>query len=301
MSPFGSSPRPPQVFVSYSHDSPAHRDRVLALCDRLRRDGIDAEVDRYEAAPPEGWPRWTMRRTEAADFVLVVCTETYRRRFDGKEGKSRGLGVMWEGAVVTQTLYDAATVNGKFVPVVFAPEDEAHIPTVLRGVTRHNLASENGYEQLCRHLTDQPATPRPDLGRVLSLPPQPRESSFLPPPRPARRRAWPRVALAAFLGGGLALGGYHLTLTGPEPAKQVLQGEIVDAETRLPLPRVLVRLPAFDLEWTTNGTGKYRFEVAVPAGTQVELSATKDGYQPINVDPPVGTGQLETRRMWRSR
>jgi hypothetical protein len=35
-------PRPPHVFLSYSHDSQEHKDRVLALCDRLRADGIDA-------------------------------------------------------------------------------------------------------------------------------------------------------------------------------------------------------------------------------------------------------------------
>ena len=139
-------PRPPNVFVSYSHDSPAHMDRVLALCDRLRRDGINAEMDQYEAAPLEGWPRWTLRQTEAADFMLIVCTETYRRRFDGKEEKGRGLGVAWEGAVATQALYDAAAAGGKFVPIVFAPEDEAHIPTILRGVTRYNLGSKSGYE-----------------------------------------------------------------------------------------------------------------------------------------------------------
>jgi SEFIR domain len=296
---FSSGPlRPPLVFVSYSHDSPTHMDRVLALCDRLRRDGIDAEVDQYDAAPREGWPRWTLRQIEAADFVLVVCTETYRRRFDGKEEKGRGQGVAWEGAVVTQVLYDSA-VGGKFVPVVFSPEDEAHIPTVLRGMTRYNLVSENGYEQLYRYLTGQPAAPRPDLGPVLSLPPKPRESRFLPLPVPAaRRRAWPRIASSVFLGGALALGGY-LTLTPAE--KQVLQGEILDAETRRPLPGVLVRLPDLDLEDTTDGNGKYRFEVAVRAGTQVRLRATKDGYESINVDPPAGTGQLETRRMWRSR
>ena len=31
--------RPPTVFFSYSHDSPEHADRVLALSDRLRADG----------------------------------------------------------------------------------------------------------------------------------------------------------------------------------------------------------------------------------------------------------------------
>jgi hypothetical protein len=289
---------PRQVFVSYSHDSPAHMDRVLALCDRLRRDGIDAEVDQYEPAPPEGWPRWTLRRIEAADFVLVVCTETYRRRFDGKEERGRGLGVTWEGAVLTQVLYDAAAVGGKLVPVVFAPEDEAHVPIVLRGVTRHDLGSEGGYEQLYRHLTHQPAAPRPSLGTVLSLPPRSRESSFLWTPPAPRARAWPRIALAAFLGGALALGGY-LTFRAV-PGKQALEGEILDSNS-LPLSGVKVSLPDFDLDTTTDRKGRYHFEVAVPRETRVKLRATKDGYVPINVDPPAGTGYLDQRLMWRSR
>ena len=52
----GADPKHPRVFISYSHDSNAHADRVLALSDRLRRDGIDATVDQYELSPPEGWP-----------------------------------------------------------------------------------------------------------------------------------------------------------------------------------------------------------------------------------------------------
>ena len=32
----------PQVFISYSHDSPEHQRRVLELSERLRADGIDA-------------------------------------------------------------------------------------------------------------------------------------------------------------------------------------------------------------------------------------------------------------------
>lgn len=288
--------RLPQVFVSYSHDSPAHMDRVLVLCDRLRRDGIDTEVDQYEAAPTEGWPRWTLRQIEAADFVLVVCTETYRRRFDGRE-EGHGLGVTWEGAIATQALYDAGAVSGKFVPVIFAPEDEAHIPAVLRGATRHNLGSEDGYEQLYRQLTGQSAAPRPDLGTALSLPAKSRESSFLPQVA-VRRRTWPRAAAAVFLGGALALSGYLIFQ--PAPAKQVLMGEIVDGTTGLPLPGVRIRLLELDLERTTDGNGRYRFEVAVPEEARVKLRATREGYRPINVNPPAGTGYLDRRLMWRS-
>lgn len=36
---------PPKVFISYSHDTVEHQERVLDLADRLRADGIDAEVD----------------------------------------------------------------------------------------------------------------------------------------------------------------------------------------------------------------------------------------------------------------
>jgi SEFIR domain-containing protein len=50
--------RPPKVFISYSHDSEEHAARVLRLANDLRRDGIEASIDQYITAPPEGWPRW---------------------------------------------------------------------------------------------------------------------------------------------------------------------------------------------------------------------------------------------------
>jgi hypothetical protein len=49
---------PTRVFISYSHDSPEHADRVLALSDQLRAGGIDCILDQYEPAPEEGWPLW---------------------------------------------------------------------------------------------------------------------------------------------------------------------------------------------------------------------------------------------------
>jgi hypothetical protein len=67
---------PPRVFISYSHDSGGHRDRVLDLADRLRSDGIDAIIDQYVQVPPEGWAGWCEAEIEKACFVLMVCTET---------------------------------------------------------------------------------------------------------------------------------------------------------------------------------------------------------------------------------
>ena len=140
---------PPRAFISYSHDSDAHRMRVLALAERLRADGIDADLDQYvKGTPPQKWPRWMLDRLDWADFVLLVCTPTYYRRFRGQEDPDRGRGVDWEGAVITDSIYEARSATIKFVPVLFDPADEASIPEPVRGYTVYCLSSQTRYRQL---------------------------------------------------------------------------------------------------------------------------------------------------------
>src|SRR5271157_6634532 len=75
----------PRVFISYTHDDQDHMDRVWNLSERLRGDGVDCHIDQQEEAPAEGWPRWCRNQVQEAQFVLVVCSETYQRRYAGKE------------------------------------------------------------------------------------------------------------------------------------------------------------------------------------------------------------------------
>jgi hypothetical protein len=166
----------PKIFTSYSWDSPEHIDRVLALSDRLRADGIDCSLDQYEVSPPEGWPRWMENQVDWAEFVLVICTEQYYQRFRGRDSQSRG--VTWEGAIITQDLYDAQVKNTKFIPIVFSPLDSDHIPRILRPFTRYFLNTEEGYIQLYRHLTNQPSILKPELGNLRPLPPRERKQDF---------------------------------------------------------------------------------------------------------------------------
>lgn len=88
---------PPRVFISYSHDSPQHCDRVLALAQQLRRDGIDIELDQYHQQELVHWPHWCEEqlRPENSDFVLCVCTEEYKRRVEGRVAADVGKGVYW--------------------------------------------------------------------------------------------------------------------------------------------------------------------------------------------------------------
>ncbi len=168
MSPEISTPR---VFISYTHDSREHKNRVRGLSDRLRREGVDCHIDQYEQSPPEGWPLWMVNQVVDADFVLVICTETYERRFAGKEEPGKGLGGSWEGAVITQNLYDSQAKNTKFLPVIFSAQDADHIPIVLHSATRYQPDTEEGYDTLYRRLTNQPAVLKPELGGRKVLPP----------------------------------------------------------------------------------------------------------------------------------
>jgi hypothetical protein len=165
------------VFLSYSHDSDFHRERVLDLSERLRADGIATILDRYveKGSPPEGWPSWMMNGLNAATHIVCVCTETYRRRFLGQEVLGKGKGVDWEGALVTQALYDARSRTNRFIPVLFIPADEPHIPEPLRPQTHYVLDSEASYQAFYDALLDQAGvTP----GAVGTLKHKPRPASL---------------------------------------------------------------------------------------------------------------------------
>jgi hypothetical protein len=184
----------PRVFISYSHDSDEHRDRVLELADRLRADGIDAVIDQYVQSPPEGWPAWCEAEIRKSDFVPMICTETYIRRVNGEEEPGKGRGVLWEARLIKQHLYDARLVSNKFIPVLLADGSGAHVPTPVKGGTVYRVETLEGYDALLRLLTDQPLTPMPALGRRRSLPPKQRRAiaSLAEPARPLAALPHPR-------------------------------------------------------------------------------------------------------------
>ena len=145
-------PQKKKVFISYSHDSKEHLERVVKLSERLRKDGIEATIDQYEQSPEEGWLRWMERQVRESDSVLVVCTERYLRK---AEDPDEGSGVAWESMLSHQEIYKTRR-NRKFIPVVFGRADRMHVPEPLRAYTIHDLGAEEGYELLYRQITDQP-------------------------------------------------------------------------------------------------------------------------------------------------
>ena len=139
----------PQVFISYSYETPEHKKQVLEVSKRLRDDGVATQLDQYvNGTPEQTWPRWMLDQLDWADYVLCICTETYYRRFRGYEEPGTGKGADWEGAIITQEIYDRKNLTKKLVPVLFKLSDKKFIPEPLHGHTFYVWNTKAGYENL---------------------------------------------------------------------------------------------------------------------------------------------------------
>ena len=139
-----------KVFISYSHDSEVHKNRVQSFSNRLRESGINVIIDADMApgGPPEGWLNWSQKQVEEADRVLIVCTEGYRRRYESNEDPGKGLGVVFEARIIRQALYNTGGYNEKFRVIIFLEEDNNCVPTELQAYQRFLLYKSNDYNEL---------------------------------------------------------------------------------------------------------------------------------------------------------
>jgi tetratricopeptide (TPR) repeat protein len=168
-----------KIFISYSHDSEEHAERVLGLSNKLRNDGLDCVLDQYVVNPDDGWPKWMDRQLQEAEQVIVVCTQTCYNRVMGKEPKGKGKGVKWESTLAYQYIYDDDSKNNRFIPVVFDNNDAQYIPPILKGVNYYVVDNEKGYDKLYRRLTGQPEVIPPELGTIKKRPPKETPDDFL--------------------------------------------------------------------------------------------------------------------------
>ncbi len=147
------------VFISYSWESDAHRRWVIGLAARLRRDGVDAKLDHWHAAPGDQLTEFMEREIRANDFVIIVCTPTYKQKSNSRLG-----GVGYEGDIMTA---DALTSKNhrKFIPILALGRWQESAPDWLRGKYRINLSNneffEQGYHDLITTLHGERPKPPP--------------------------------------------------------------------------------------------------------------------------------------------
>lgn len=148
----------PTAFISYSWDSDEHREWVKTLATRLRSDGIDVTLDQWHAVPGDQLPDFMSSSIEQNDFVLIVCTPSYKEKSKRKVG-----GVRYEGDIITSQLFITQNQR-KFIPVLRQGKWEEAAPIWVVGKYYIDLRTtdhfESSYLDLLRTLRgDRPQAP----------------------------------------------------------------------------------------------------------------------------------------------
>lgn len=170
----------PKVFLSYAHIDKDYEQSILKFANHLREEqGIDANVDLYEDAPAQGWPRWMEDQVNQSDYVLVFCSKTYSDKFYNREN---GKGVKWEGALLYNHIYDMGTENTKFIPVYFHPDDLQYVLTPLKQYTHYCVSDQEAVNRLCLRIHGKAVYEKPPVRSSRSLPPKRPKSLFYSSP-----------------------------------------------------------------------------------------------------------------------
>jgi hypothetical protein len=186
--------RPSVAFLSYSWEGTAHEAWVLDIARRLRLDGVEALLDKWETRPGDDLAAYMESGISRSDFVLIFCTPSYRVKASRAHG-----GVRFEGSIMTGALV-TGTPRRKFVPILRGEEWTISAPPWLLGSFyldfRANPISENAYQDLLDTLLDRREAP--PLGQSPSIGSLPRTSEPVPFPNKATltssdESSWPFV------------------------------------------------------------------------------------------------------------
>lgn len=153
----------PKVFISYSHDSDAHRDWVYQMACRLVESGVETVLDQWDLQLGSNLIHFMENGLTNSDRVLVVCTDNYNTKSNGGLG-----GVGYEKNILTTELF-ANQDTAKFIPCIRAVTTLLKTPICLGGRTyidfSTNAAFEQSFKSLLHELFGVPERPKPKLGK----------------------------------------------------------------------------------------------------------------------------------------
>lgn len=153
----------PKVFISYSHDSPEHKQWVSELAAQLRRNGIDAILDQWDIGLGDDITRFMERGIVEADRVLVVCTVKYVSKANAEEG-----GVGYERMIVNAELIQNLGTD-KFIPIIRQASGKEKTPNFLGTRVYADFTSDTQFdvecEKLILELHEMPILEKPSLGK----------------------------------------------------------------------------------------------------------------------------------------
>lgn len=159
-------PEPPVAFVSYSWASDQHVAWVVNLARRLRANGVDVHLDRWDVRLGHDLYLFMEQYAEPSARVLVVLSDDYGPKADRRAEQSSGVGT--ETTIVSPTVYRSLGGN-RVIPVVpdsGSVADDPVVPTYLVGRIWIDFRGDHeaAYERLLRDLHGAPVEAVPPLG-----------------------------------------------------------------------------------------------------------------------------------------
>lgn len=117
----------PKVFISYSWEDEDHKLWVRQFTDKLIRNGVDATLDQYDLSLGDRLPYFMEQSIRSADYVLIICTPTYKEKSDARKG-----GVGYEGHIISDELL-SKNKERKFIPIIRKGTIQVAMPNCLAG------------------------------------------------------------------------------------------------------------------------------------------------------------------------
>jgi len=153
----------PVVFISYSHDSDEHKSWVLQLATRLRSNGVNIILDRWNLKLGSDLASFMERGLSKSHRVVCICSDIYvKKANDGKGGAG------YEKQIMTAELIKDQNTNC-IIPLIKNNPNEKKTPTFLGGRMYIGFEDTNlyetKYEELLRDLLDEPILPIPPIGK----------------------------------------------------------------------------------------------------------------------------------------
>ena len=157
-----------RAFISYSWSSPTHEAWIINLATRLREDGVDVILDKWDLQPGHDAYQFmeTMVTDKTVTKVMMICDKDYVEKANARSG-----GVGTESQIISPELYGNGAQD-KFAALMTDEDEEgnAHVPVFYKGRIYLDFRSadkfEESYEQLLRWLVDRPQHIKPKLGAV---------------------------------------------------------------------------------------------------------------------------------------
>lgn len=153
----------PMIFISYSHDSEAHKDWVLQLATRLRSNGVDVILDRWNLKLGSDMASFMERGLSKSKRIICVCSENYVKK--ANQGKG---GAGYEKQIITAEYITDQNTNW-VIPLIKNNSGEKKTPTFLTGRLyisfEEPLLYDTKYEELLRDILDEPVLPIPPIGK----------------------------------------------------------------------------------------------------------------------------------------